>query len=280
MTVNTKSPSRLLITGAALVAAPALVVAGGVIPRVLADTYVGASPPDAVTAFRAHIVFAAILVLALLVLSFRATARPRLAAAVSRVLGTFAILLGMFLASAGFAFLGHGSGMRAAVALLLSSAAAELLAGTLVILAASRLAKLASESEAPGKAPGWKSRLGPAILLSVCSFFLMFFLGEFLESRSGSAGAERLATAILIAGVGGYFLLAAYFLLRRLPRSGRNFWVLLTLNAALLLTAVVMLVIEPNRTAVLQMLGLSLLAISCSAAGLGLAYRFTRLHGD
>jgi len=280
MAFNSKSPSRLLLTGAALVAAPAVVVAAGVIPRVLADTYARASPPAAVTAFRAHVVFAAILVLALLVLSFRATARPRLVAAVSRILGTLVILLGMFLASAGFAFLGHGPGMRAAVALLLSSAAAELLAGTLVILAASRLAKLASESEAPVNTPGWKSRLGPAILLSVCSFFLLLFLGEFLESRSGSAGAERLATVILIAGVGGYFLLAAYFLLRRLPRSGRNFWVLLTLNAALLLTAAVMLVIEPNRTAVLQMLGLSLLAISCSAAGLGLAYRFTRLHGD
>ena len=96
---------------------------------------------------------------------------------------------------AGSAFLGHGPGMRVAVALLFSSAAAEFLAGVLVILAASRLAKLASESAAPGKAPGWKRRLLPAILLSVCSFFLMFVLGEFLESqvrvRGGRASGHR-----------------------------------------------------------------------------------------
>ena len=84
---------------------------------------------------------------------------------------------------------------------------------------------------------------------------------------------------LLIAGIGGYFLLASYFLLRRLPRSRRNLWVLLALNAMLLLTAVLMLVVERNRTAVLQMLGLSLLAIACSAAGFGLADRFARLHG-
>jgi hypothetical protein len=40
------------------------------------------------------------------------------------------------------------------------------------------------------------------------------------------------------------------------------------------------LVIEPNRMAGLEMLGLSLLSIACSAAGLGLANRFSRLHGD
>lgn len=279
MTVKTRSPSRLFITGAALIAAPAIVVAGGVIPRVLADAFADAAPQSAAAAFRVHIVFAAVLVLALLVLSFRAAARPRLAAAVSQVLGAVTILLGMCLVMAGSAFLGHGPGMRAAVALLFSSAAVEFLAGVFVILAASRLARLAAESEAPGKAPGWKRRLLPAILLSVCSFFLMFLLGEFVESRPASAGAERLATVILIAGMGAYFLIAAYFLLRRLPRSGRNYWVLLTLNAALLLTAGIMLVIERNRTAVLQMLGLSLFAIACSAAGVGLAYRFPRVRG-
>ena len=272
MTVDTKSQSRLFVAGAALLAVAAIVVAGGVIPRGLADT--------AVAAFRVHIAVAAILVLALLVLSFRAAARPKLAASMSQVLAAIAIILGMCLAMAGSAFLGDGPRMRVAVALLFSSAAVEFLAGVLVILAASRLAQLAYESEAPGKAPGWKRRLLPAILLSVCSFFLMFLLGEFMESRSASAGAERLATVILIAGMGGYFLLAAYVLLRRLPRSGRNLWVVLALNAALLLTVVLMLVVERNRTAVLQMLGLSLLAIACSAAGLGLAYRSTRLHND
>jgi len=280
MTTNTKSPSPLLITGAAFVAAPAIVLALGLIPKVFGDTFALASSHSAVTAFRVHIVFAAIIVLALVVLSFRAAARPNLAAAVSQVLGTAAIILGMFLVMAGFAFHGHGPGMRVTAALLFSSAAAELIAGVLVILAASRLAKLASEAAAPEKAPEWKRRLLPAILLSVCSLFLMAALGEFLESQAGAAGAERLATAILIAGIGGYFLLASYFLMRRLPRSRRNFWVLLILNAALLLTAAIILVIEPNRTAALEMLGLSLLAIACSAAGLGLAYRFPRLHGD
>jgi hypothetical protein len=86
MTVNTKSPTHLLIVAAAFVAAPAVVVAVGVVPRLLADSYAGASPPAAVAAFRAHITAGAILVLALLALSFRATARPRLAAAVSSVL--------------------------------------------------------------------------------------------------------------------------------------------------------------------------------------------------
>jgi peptidoglycan/LPS O-acetylase OafA/YrhL len=198
---------------------------------------------------------------------------------VSQLLGAFAIVLGMFLVMAGSAFLGHGSGMRAAVALLFSCAAAEFLAGTLVILAASRLAKLASETAAPGKAPGWKSRLLPAILLSVCSFFLMFALGEFLESRSLSGGMEILATVAVIAGIGGYYLLAAYFLLRRLPRSSRNVRVLPALNAVPLLAAAATLIGESNRAAVLQMLGLSLLAVACSAAGLGLADRFARLHG-
>lgn len=279
MTVNPKSPSRLLITGAAFVAAPAIVVAGGVIPLVFAGASPVAGPEKAAAAFRAHIVFAAVLVLALLVLSFRATARPRLAAAVSQVLGAYAFILGMFLVMAGSAFLGHGPGMRVAAALLFSSAAMEFLAGVFVILAASSLAKLASESEAPGKALGWKRRLLPAILLSVCSFFLMFLLGEFVESQSRSAGAEVLATVILMAGIGGYFLLASYFLLRRLPRSRQNLWILLALNAALLLIGVLMLVVERNRMAVLQMLGLLFLAIACSAAGLGLADRFARLHG-
>jgi len=279
MTVNAKSPSRLFIAGAALVAASAIVVAAGVIPQVFADSWVEASPPDAVRAFRAHVAAAAILVLALLVLCFRATARPRIAAAVSQVLGAFAIVLGMFLVMAGSAFLGHGPSMRVAVALLFSSAAAEFLAGTLVVMAASRLAKLGSEAAAPGNAPGWKSRLLPAILLSICSFFLMFVLGKFTESRSGSAGAEALATVILVAGTGGYFLFASYFLLRRLPRSGRNLWVLLALNAVLLLAALAALLIEPNLSAALGMAGLSLLAIACSAAGLGLADRFARLHG-
>jgi hypothetical protein len=280
MTVDTKSPSRLLITGAAFVAAPAIVVAAGLIPGLLGDTFALAASQSAATAFRVHIAFAAIIVLALVVLSFSAAARPRLAAAVSQVLGASAILLGICLVDAGAAFLAHGPGMRAAVALLFPCAAAELLAGVLVILAASRLAKLASKAAAPEKAPEWKRRLLPAILLSVCSFFLIFILGEFLASQSGTAGAERLAAAILIVGIGGFFLLASYFLLRRLPRSRRNLWILLALNAVLLLAAIVGLVVEPNRTAALEMPGLSLLAIACSAAGLGLAHRFARLHGD
>ncbi|MDD4858361.1 MAG: hypothetical protein PHD74_09695, partial [Candidatus Krumholzibacteria bacterium] len=209
MTVNTKSPSSLLIAGAALVAAPAIVLALGLIPKVLGDTFALASSHSAATAFRGHVVFAAIIVLALVVLSFRAAARPNLAAAVSQILGTAAIILGMCLVMAGFAFHGHGHGMRVTAALLFSSAAAELLAGVLVILAASRLAKLASEAAAPEKAPEWKHRILPAILLSASSFFLMFVLGEFLESQSGTAGAELLAAAILIVGIGGFFLLAS-----------------------------------------------------------------------
>lgn len=281
MIVNTKSPSPLLITGAVFVAAPAIVVAAGLIPRLLGNTLALAASQSAATAFRAHIVFAAIVVLALVVLSFRAAARPRLAAAVSQVLGASAIVLGMCLVMAGSAFLGHGPGMRAA--LLFCCASAEILAGVLVILAASRLAKLASQTAGPERAPEWERRILPAILLGVCSLFLMGVLfegAEGLVSQSASAWARYLALVIFFAGIGGYFLLASYFLVRRLPRSRRNLWVLLILNATLLLAAVVILLIESNRTAALAMLGLSLLAIACSAAGLGLAYRFPRLHGD
>jgi hypothetical protein len=119
-----------------------------------------------------HIVFAAILVLALFT-SFRA-ARPARGHG-SQVLGAYAFLLGMCLVMAGSAFLGHGPGMRVAVALLFSSAAAEFLAGVLVILAASRLAKLASV-----KSPG-RPRMEAPASSAACSAFAPsdVLLGEF-----------------------------------------------------------------------------------------------------
>jgi hypothetical protein len=61
--------------------------------------------------------------------------------------------------------------------------------------------------------------------------------------------------------------------LRGLPRAGRNLWIVLAMNAVLLLMALVALFAEANRTAALQVLGIALLSSACSYGGLMLAAR-------
>ena len=60
----------------------------------------------------------------------------------------------------------------------------------------------------------------------------------------------------------------------------RNDWPkIAALNATLVLTTIIALIVEPNKLAVLQMLGTAVLAVACSYAGVGLAARAARRAG-
>jgi hypothetical protein len=108
----------------------------------------------------------------------------------------------------------------------------------------------------------WKFKFFMAVILSVCSFFLMFFLGEGFGDYA------------LFIGMGAYFLIAQYFLSRGHPQAHRKDWpLIITLNFTLLLATVICLAIEPNQGAKLTTLCLAVLAVACSYAGAALAAR-------
>ncbi len=81
-------------------------------------------------------------------------------------------------------------------------------------------------------------------------------------------GGDGLMLAVVL---GAYSLLGAYALLGGLPRARRNLWIVLAMNAVLLLTAVIVLLFEPNKSVALQALVLSIISIACSCGGLALA---------
>ncbi len=116
-------------------------------------------------------------------------------------------------------------------------------------------------------------RIAIAALLGVFSFFLMFFLGEAVKVPSTIPSAEYVHALIMIIGMGGYFVISMYLLSRGIPRASRKGWVILALNATLLLASVIALIVEPNKLAALQALAIAALAIVCSYAGSALAAR-------
>jgi len=142
------------------------------------------------------------------------------------------------------------------------SAAAEFAAIGLLVAAASRLRRSTPGPAASEDTSAWKLRIVPAAALGVGSLILAIFLG----------GGGLILAVVL----GAYSLLGAYVLLRGLPRASRNLWIVLAMNAALLLTALIAVLAEPNKSAALQMLGIAIISSACSYGGLALAARTTR----
>ena len=105
-----------------------------------------------------------------------------------------------------------------------------------------------------------KLKVFVAVILSVFSFFLMFFLGE---------GFGDYATFI---GMGAYFLICQYLLSHGNPQALRKDWSsIVALNFSLLISTIICLAIEPNKGAKLETLCLAILPLACSYAGAALA---------
>jgi hypothetical protein len=142
-----------------------------------------------------------------------------------------------------------------------------------VVVAASRLSKSVPRPAASELTGAWKTRVAPAAVLGLGTFFLMFLLGEGMKVPANVPAAEYIGALVVAVVLGGYSLLATYMLLRGLPRSSRNLWIVLALNAALLLAALLALLGEPNTSAALQVLGVAIVSCACSYGGLALAGR-------
>jgi hypothetical protein len=103
-------------------------------------------------------------------------------------------------------------------------------------------------------------RIVVAAVLGILAFFLLLLLGE---SQKG--------TLVLIASMGAYFLLAMFLLSLGTASRVRRGLSLLALNAALVIASVIAVLVEPNRVAALQAVGLAAFGVACSFVGWGLA---------
>ena len=262
MTDRIGSSRRLIIIGATLLAAAAAALVLGVVPRVRSDTFPGVAPDPAGAVFLVQAVIAVLVAVALAIVAARAIDHPRSSIAILNVIGPLVFLLGMVLACFPLAFWVHGPAMHGAVVLMFLSAAAEFAAIGLLAAAASRLRRSTPGPAASEDTSAWKLRIVPAAALGVGSLILMIFLG----------GGGLIHAVVL----GAYFLLGAYVLLRGLPRASRNLWIVLAMNAVLLLTALIVLLAESNKSVALQTLVLSIISIACSCGGLALAARTAR----
>ena len=276
MTDRIRSSRRLIIIGATLLAAVAVVLVLGVIPPVRSDTFRQAAPDSAAAAF---LVQAAVAVLAAIALAFvaaSAVARPRSSIAILHVIGALVFLLGIVLMGPAPTFWVHGPALHGATLFMFLSAAAEFTATGLVVAAASRLRRSTPGPAASQDTSAWKLRIAPAVVLGMGSFFLMFLLGEGMKVPAAVPAAEFVGGLILAVALGGYSLLATYLFARGLPRASRNLWIVLAMNAVLLLAALIAVLVEPNKSAALQMLGIAIISSACSYGGLVLAARLTR----
>ena len=96
-----------------------------------------------------------------------------------------------------------------------------------------------------------------AFILGLISFFLMFALGE------------GLGINVAFLGIGIYYLISQYFLSRGNPQALFKDWlIILSLNATLIVSAVLVLLFEPN--AKMQSL-VVVISIMSSVIGAGLA---------
>ena len=113
-----------------------------------------------------------------------------------------------------------------------------------------------------------------AVLLGVLAFFLMFGLGEGVRIPATVPAAALIQGAIFVGGMGGYFLLCAFLLSRGDTRALLSLWpTVVALNAPIIISVLVALVVEPNKGAVLQVAEVSVLGILCAFAGAALAIR-------
>jgi hypothetical protein len=253
MTDRIRSSRRLIIIGAALLAAAAVAL-------VLAAV------------FTVHAVILFLLALTLVFVAARAVDHPRASIAILHVIGALVFVLGIVLVGIATAIV-QGPSRNAATFIMFLSGAAEFAAAGLMVAAASRLPGPAASEDASA----WKMRIAPAALLGIGLFSLMFLL--FMVRFAANDTVARYVGGLILAVVaGGYSLLATYVLLRGLPRARRNLWIVLALNAVLLLAAPIVLIAEPGDFQGPQLLGIAIISIACSYGGLALAARATRRH--
>jgi len=275
MTDRIGSSRRLIIIGAALLATAAVALVLGVVPPLRSDTFRLADPGKASATCMVQAGIAVLLALALAIVAVRATDRPRVSINILYVIGALVFLLGIPLAGLAPAFLVHGPSLYAAIFIMFLSGVAHFAAAGLVVAAASRLSGPATSEDTSA----WKMRIAPAALLGIGSFFLMFLVGEGIDIPASVPAAEYVGGLLVAVVMGGYSLLATYVLLRGLPRARRNLWIVLAVNAVLLLAALIALIAEENKSAVLQTMGIAIISIACSYGGLALAARVIRRHG-
>jgi cytochrome c biogenesis factor len=125
-----------LLVCAILLVAVAIIVALGVIPPVQTDTFLGATPERAVPAFRVIIGLNLLASLTLVIIAIRSTGRSWISISVLIILGLVALLFGIALTDAAFAYQSEGPSMQTVSMLLFFCAAADFLTGALVIITA------------------------------------------------------------------------------------------------------------------------------------------------
>ncbi len=136
MKVSLLSCRRMLLVCAVLFVAVALVVALGVIGPVQADTSPGAAPERAVPAFWVNIGLQLLAAATLVSTAIWSKGRSWISTPVLVVLGLVVLLLGFALTDAAFAFQSHDPSMQTVSILLFFCAAADFLAGALVVTTA------------------------------------------------------------------------------------------------------------------------------------------------
>jgi hypothetical protein len=270
MTDHIGSSRRLVLIGAALLVAAAVAQVLGVIPPFRHDTFPGV---DLDRNRRTEMVqpgMAVLLALALMVVTARATGRSRVRIGVLFALGALVFLLGIPLAGLAPALLVHGPHLRVAIFIMFLCGLAHFIAAGLVVAGASRLPGPAMSADTSA----WTSRIAPAVLLGIGSFLLAWLLGEGLGFLDAVRAGEWVTALVVAVALGGYSLLVTWALLRGLPPAGRNLWIVLAMNAALLLATLLVLFAGPDSTKMaLQLLGIVLFSSAGSYGGLALAAR-------
>ena len=132
---------RMLLVCAALLAAAAIVEAFGVIQPVQAATFPGATPERAVPAFWVNIGLNFAAAAILVCIAIWSKGRSWISISVLVVIGLVTMFLGIALTDAAFAFQAAGPSMQTVSILLFFCAAADFLAGVLVIITAFLLPK-------------------------------------------------------------------------------------------------------------------------------------------
>lgn len=274
MTDRIRSSRRLINIGAALLVAAGVALVLGVAPPFRFDTFPGVDPVGASRTHEFQAGIAVLLALALAIAAARATERSRVSIGILFVLGALVFLMGIPLAGIAPALLCHGPHLRTAIFIMFLCGVAHFAAAGLVVAAASRLPGPAMSEDTSA----WKVRIAPAALFGIGSFFLTFLLGG-VRFAANDTVAELVSGLVLAVFAGGYSLLVSYVLLRGLPRASRNLWIVLAVNAVLLLMAPIVLISEQNdKSAGPQALGITIISIACSYGGLALAARTTGRH--
>lgn len=133
MRVSNPFCQRMLLVCALFCFAVAAVLMLGVIQPVEGEVLRGATPERAVQAFWVNIILNLLTSVTLVGIAFWSKGRSWLSTSVLVVVGLVALLLGLALFDAGAAYRSHGPAMQTASAILFFCAAADVLAGILVV---------------------------------------------------------------------------------------------------------------------------------------------------